>query len=270
MQNLDKGKLDLIEKAILEAGEYAIRMQSQVHRMKKMDGSILTEVDLEISHRILSLIEDLFPECAIVSEEEMTEEKTDAPFIFVLDPIDGTDVYSLGLPSFAIALGILDRNKRPVGAMIHAPRFGIGKPSLFVRLDPYEDLLVDGEKYTPIKKDRNSTQLTLGSKSHKEFDFSSFHGKIRTFGSSVLHLLLPAIIHEFKGAVIEPCFVWDISSSHAVLLKAGQDIKYADGEDFIYTDEFIWRKVPFKKSIFAGEENIIKELGMELQSTDNH
>ena len=265
MQKLDKKKLDSIEDAIRDAGEYAVKMQSHVHRSHKKDGSILTEVDLEISHRILSRISQLFPECAIVSEEEITVEKDDAPYTFVLDPIDGTDVYSLGLPSFAIALGILDENKHPVGAMINAPRFGIAKPSLFVRLDPDEPLLVDGEEFTPEIKNDVKAQITMGSKSHKVFDFSSFSGKIRTFGSSVLHLLLPALIKEFKGAVIEPCFVWDISSSHAILKKCGMDIKYIDGEDFEYTKDFIWKKVPFKMPIYAGSDEFINEISKELK-----
>ena len=127
MQGLDIKKLDILENAIRDAGAYAKQMQSKVHRSYKADGSVLTEVDLEISHRILSLLQNLFPDCGIISEEETTERKEDAEYTFVLDPIDGTDVYSQGLPTFAIGLGILDKERRPVGAMISAPRFGIGK-----------------------------------------------------------------------------------------------------------------------------------------------
>ena len=264
MHELDTKKLDILEKEMKEAGEYARIMQSHVSRMKKKDGSILTEVDLEISHRILSLISKLFPECAIVSEEETTEEKKDAPFTFVLDPIDGTDVYSLGLPSFAIALGILDDKKRPVGAMINAPRFGIGKDSLFVCLDPGKQIMVDGEEYIYQKENEPVIQITMGSKSHKLFDYRLFKGKIRTFGSSILHLLLPALMPNIKAAVVEPCFVWDITSAHAILLKTGQDIKYIDGEKFEYTDQFIWNKITFKKAIFAGSDEEIEKLQKEL------
>lgn len=260
MQTLDKEKLDILENEIKECGKYATLMQKNVSRMKKSDGSILTEVDLNISHRILSLIAKLFPECAIVSEEEMTEHKKDAPFTFILDPIDGTDVYSLGLPSFAIALGILDKDKTPVGAIINAPRFGIAKESLSVRLDPYGELYVDGEKFEFRKVENEIMQVTMGSKSQKSFDMTNFNGKIRTFGSSVLHLLLPAIIPEMKAAVIEPCFVWDISSSNAVLNHVGKHIEYADGEKFEYTESFIWDKKPFKMPIFAGDDEDIAKL----------
>ena len=260
MQTLDKEKLDILENAIKECGVYATEMQKNVHRMKKSDGSILTEVDLNISHKILSLVANLFPECAIVSEEEMTEEKKDAPFTFILDPIDGTDVYSLGLPSFAIALGILDKNKTPVGAMINAPRFGIAKESLFVRLDPYGDLYVDGEKFQYHKQANEKAQVTMGSKSQKVFDLISFDGKIRTFGSSILHLLLPALIPEIKAAIVEPCFVWDITSANAVLNHVGKHIEYANGDKFEYTDSFIWEKIPFKMPIFAGYDEDIAKL----------
>ena len=265
MQGMNKNNLDILEKTIIECGEYATRMQSHVHRSHKKDGSILTEVDLEISRRILTKINELFPDCAVISEEETTEEKYNAPFTFVLDPIDGTDVYSLGLPSFAIALAILDKDKNPVGAMIDAPRFGIAKPSLFVRLDPNGQLIVDGSEFVPEEKSNDKEQITMGSKSHKVFDFSLFHGKIRTFGSSVIHLLLPSLIKQFKGAVIEPCFVWDIAASHAIAKKCGLDIKYINGDDFVCTNDFIWKKKPFKMPIYAGSDEYIKELSEELK-----
>lgn len=260
MQTLDKEKLDILEREIKKCGLYAKEMQKSVQRMKKSDGSILTEVDLNISHKILSLVAELFPKCAIVSEEEMTEHKKDAPFTFILDPIDGTDVFSLGLPSFAIALGILDKDKKPVGAMINAPRFGIAKDSLFVRLDPYGDLYVDGEKFEYQKQALEKAQITMGSKSQKIFDLSAFDGKIRTFGSSILHLLLPALIPEIKLAVVEPCFVWDIASANAVLNHVGKHIEYVNGDSFEYTDRFIWEKIPFKMPIFAGDDEDIMAL----------
>lgn len=260
MQGLDIKKLDILENAIRDAGAYAKQMQSKVHRSYKADGSVLTEVDLEISHRILSLLQNLFPDCGIISEEETTERKEDAEYTFVLDPIDGTDVYSQGLPTFAIGLGILDKERRPVGAMISAPRFGIGKDELFIRLDPGSELYVDGELFKMEGNKDRISQITMGSKGQKWMDFTSFNGKVRTLGSSIIHLVCPALFPSFQACVNQPCYIWDIASAHAVLLKVGMDIVYADGSEFIYDDSFVIDKKPFKMTIYAGSEKAREEL----------
>lgn len=260
MQGLDIKKLDLLEEAIKAAGEYAKEMQSKVHRSYKEDGSVLTEVDIEISHKILALIQELFPECGIISEEETTEKKEDAEYTFVLDPIDGTDVYSQGLPTFAIGLGILDRNRKPVGAMISAPRFGIGRDSLFIRLDPGKELYVDGERFVLEGNKDEVKQITMGSKGQKWMDFSAFNGKVRTLGSSIIHLICPVVFPSFQACVNQPCFVWDVTSAHAVLLHFGMDLEYADGKPFEYDDSFVIEKKPFRTTIYAGTEKAREEL----------
>lgn len=260
MQELDKRKLDILEEAIKAAGDYAKEMQSKVHRSYKEDGSVLTEVDIEISHRILSIIQELFPECGIISEEETTERNENAEYTFVLDPIDGTDVYSQGLPTFAIGLGILDRNRKPVGAMISAPRFGIGKESLFIRLDPGKDVYVDGVKFETEGNKDEIKQITMGSKGQKWMDFDNFKGKVRTFGSSIIHLVCPVVFSSFQACVNQPCFVWDITSAHAILLHFGMDIVYADGKPFEYDDAFVIEKKPFRMTIYAGTEKAREEL----------
>lgn len=264
MQILDKNKLDLLEAAIIDAGNYAVEMQSHVHRFFKEDGSVLTEVDTEISHRIISTISELFPDCGIISEEEFTERKEDADYIFVLDPIDGTDVFSQGLPTFAVSLGILDKNRKPVGAMINAPRFGIGKPGLFIRLDPFGKLFVDGEEFH-IKSNKDIIhQITMSSKGQKAMDFSDFRGKTRILGSTILHLVCPVVLEDFQGSVTQPCFVWDVASAHAVLLWAGMDMEHADGKPFEYDDEFVIERRPFKTPVYAGSEYVRNELKRTL------
>ncbi|HAF85345.1 MAG TPA: inositol monophosphatase, partial [Sphaerochaeta sp.] len=113
---LDSKKLDILAKAVEDAGLYAKERQREIHRAYKTDGSVITETDLSISKRILSVVSSLFPEANIISEETLTTFSLEAPYTFVLDPIDGTDVYSQGLPSWAVALGVLDKDRKPVGA----------------------------------------------------------------------------------------------------------------------------------------------------------
>ena len=254
MFELDSQKMDKLALTIQECGSLAKERQGYIHRSFKDDGSVLTETDLEISRIVQAKVEELFSECTFISEEFPNVRKENAPYLFVLDPIDGTDVYSQGLPSFAVSLGILDSNLEPVGAMISCPRFGVGKESLFVRLDPGKELLVDGEPIT-VEGDKDEVkQIVVGSNAARRMDFSSFRGKTRCFGSSIIHLLCPVLFSAIQASVVPPCFVWDITSAHAVLRHVGMDIDFADGERFTYTEEFVYEKKKFRMDIFAGSE----------------
>lgn len=130
-------RYDRLAKCIEEMADYACETQHEVVRTYKDDGSVLTNTDLYISSTICDVIRTLFPEANIVTEESLNEFDDHAEMTFVLDPIDGTDVYSQGSPAWCISLGILDRNHKCVGAMVNAPRFGLSRDQgLFFRQDP--------------------------------------------------------------------------------------------------------------------------------------
>ena len=261
---LEREKLDILAAAVKKAGLYAKEQQAKIHRSYKKDGSVITETDLAISKRILSLISNLFPEANIISEETLTPYRADAPCTFVLDPIDGTDVYSQGLPSWAVALGVLDNNRKPVGAYISAPRWGIGTEDLFVRLDPGGSLLINDELYESTGGKDHPYQITMGSNGQKLMDFSHFEGKVRIFGSSIIHMLCPVIYDHFQGCVNQSCYLWDIVASHAVLLSSGMDIQYVDGQPFVYDDALVLDRKPFPLSFYAGTPACIEEMKRQL------
>lgn len=262
--SLDKKKLDLLADTVRSMGALAKEKQAHVQRNYKDDGSVLTDVDLEISSIIQDRVNDLFPECTFVCEETPCVVKPSAPYTFVLDPIDGTDVFSQGLPSFAVALGVLDRSHNPVGAYISCPRFGRAKEELFIRLDPEGKLYVDDEEFT-LKEEKDIVdQVTMGSNGLDNMDFSKYEGKVRVFGSAIIHLISPVIFPNIEACVNQPCYVWDITASHAVLKAVGMDIVYCDGKPFEYTNEFIYHKTKFRYDIYAGTPKGIEFLKTHL------
>lgn len=250
----DKERFDRLYESVLECGLISKKRQSSVNRSIKEDGSPVTEADLEISHILIGKIRELFPDEWIISEEEEVKNSDLYRYIFAIDPIDGTDVYSQGLPSYAVSVGVLNRGLEPVGAFISCPRFGIAKDALNVRLDPDGELYIDGEILRKREEKNSSMQLTMGSKCFKNLSFSTFKGKVRTFGSTIIHLLLPAIMPSFIGALSEPCYLWDILSSHAVLRHLGMDILYINGEKFEYTEDFVFKRKRFLYPIIAADD----------------
>lgn len=258
--NLDTEKLSIIAAAVEEAGRIAFEKQHEIHRSFKHDGSVITEADITISHKLTALIKELFPEAGILSEEEELPPKKDAEWTFVLDPIDGTDVYSQGLPAFAVSLGILDSERRPVGAYIAAPRFGVASESLFIRMNPGTEPLLNGEHIELTGDKEKVTEITMGSKAYRYLDFSRFDAKIRILGSTILHLLTLVLFPAMEGSIVFPCYAWDIASSHAVIRHFGMDLSYGDGALLSYTDEMIYERKPFRSALYAGTGKVRDEL----------
>ncbi len=241
--DIDWTKLDLLEKKIVEMAGWAVEKQRSLHVEYKADNSPVTEVDLAVSHEIVSLIRKLYPGCGIITEEEEVENRSPSPFTFVLDPIDGTDMYSQGLPSFCIALGILDSAFKPVGAVIAAPRFGRGTDEgLVVTLKPGGRPLINGKPLTVPERDGAIHQITLSSSLVREIDFSDYRGKVRIFGSQILQILAPALFMNISASIDEPCFIWDYCASHAVLLSLGMDLYTPSLTPFRYSSSFLSRR----------------------------
>ena len=266
--SLDLNKLEKLYTFIIDLTRYARARQKKVKRHFKSDGSVLTEIDLYISNEISKKIKELFPEANVISEEEESPFDGEKPFTFILDPIDGTDVYSQGMPAFAISLGILNQEHQPVGAMISLPRFGVGCETLNLRMDPYEDAYINGEKFVPYNEKNEARQVTMGSKGMLELDFSRFTGKVRVLGSTIIHILAPLIFNAVDGVVVQRCFAWDIVSAHAVMKHYGMDLADKNGSVFSYTDSFIFDKTPLDRILYGGtaktREILVKALPLKF------
>lgn len=80
-------------------------------------------------------IREKFPDHNILSEEGGAEGRTDSPFTWVLDPLDGTSNYMNGLPIFASSIGVL-WNRLPVVGSIYVPISHLANEGVYhARLD---------------------------------------------------------------------------------------------------------------------------------------
>jgi myo-inositol-1(or 4)-monophosphatase len=79
----------------------------------------VTAADRAAENTMRALIKRSFPEHGIVGEE-YGNEGTDAEYVWVLDPIDGTKSFISGMPAWG-SLIALTRNGIPVYGMMHQP-----------------------------------------------------------------------------------------------------------------------------------------------------
>lgn len=78
----------------------------------KDDDSPVTRADRDAEAAMRTLINEAFPEHGILGEEHGAE-RTDAEYVWVLDPIDGTRAFINGIPLFATLIALL-RDGDPV------------------------------------------------------------------------------------------------------------------------------------------------------------
>ncbi len=199
----------------------------------KGDGSRVTPVDIAISEAIQAAIEGEFPGDQFFSEE-LT--RADAPipvtsrFCWVLDPIDGTNNFALGIPYCAISLALLEDGMPVYGVVYDYARRCLmhGGPAFGC---------FDNDKPVKVKSSPVDHQSLLGFHSPHEKRYASDAAilierfKIRGLGSSTLHLAYVAA-GLFDGTVDHNVKVWDIAASVALCLGAGGELRYLNTELF--------------------------------------
>ncbi len=85
----------------------------------KADASPVTIADRGAEELLRQLIAKKFPAHGIIGEE-MGNERSDATFVWVLDPIDGTKSFISGVPLFGTLIALLHEGQ-PVLSCIHQP-----------------------------------------------------------------------------------------------------------------------------------------------------
>ena len=112
--------LDVAVEAALTGGRCALRyFNAGVAVEWKADGSPLTAADRESEAEIRRVIARVFPDHAILGEEEGETAGT-APVRWIIDPLDGTRTFVRGVPLFGTLVGVEVRDE-PVVGVIHLP-----------------------------------------------------------------------------------------------------------------------------------------------------
>jgi myo-inositol-1(or 4)-monophosphatase len=79
----------------------------------------VTAADRTAETAMRALIRENFPEHGIIGEE-YGNERADAEYVWVLDPIDGTKSFIAGMPAWGTLIALM-RNRVPVYGMMHQP-----------------------------------------------------------------------------------------------------------------------------------------------------
>jgi histidinol phosphatase-like enzyme (inositol monophosphatase family) len=112
--------LDFAVSIAREAGGITQRyFKGPLHPERKADNSLVTIADRETEQYLRASIEQAFPDDAVLGEEEGTRPGT-SKRRWIIDPIDGTYSFVLGVPLYAVLIG-LEIDAEPILGVVNLP-----------------------------------------------------------------------------------------------------------------------------------------------------
>jgi myo-inositol-1(or 4)-monophosphatase len=196
----------------------------------KSDGTRVTAVDIAISENIFRELGARFPEDQCFSEELAD---TDGPipvvsrFSWVLDPIDGTNNFALGIPHCAISLGLLEHGEPVYGVVYDVSRRTrmCGGPGFGMH---------DGDRRAHVTTQMPHRESIIGLHSPHDkslvplADRVMANFKIRGLGSASLHLAYVAA-GLLDGTVDYNVKIWDLAAAIPMCRAAGGVVEFLNG-----------------------------------------
>jgi myo-inositol-1(or 4)-monophosphatase len=229
-----KHRVNAARVAVRSQVEFFNKLRGQVASDWKADETRVTFADFAISEKILTELGRDFPGDQFLSEESvLPDEKVsvESRYLWILDPIDGTNNYALGMPSCAISLALL-KDGDPVYGFIYD-----GSSDQMLEGGPGKGIRIDGRKYSPPQRDfdRKSGIVAVhfplhGGRSGMLTELLEGY-RLRSLGSAALHLAYVAL-GRIDGSLDEKVQIWDIAAAICLLLAAGMEIRFLDASPF--------------------------------------
>ena len=242
--------------------------------MDKGSQGLATEADLLSEKFVMDQIKKAYPSHKILSEEDSfakelrLEATDDEHYMWLIDPLDGTNNFYNRVPFFCVSLALNKGSQTLVGVVYNPVSCELfysirGKGAYMVRLIGEEEVKI--KLKTPKKKKYFKEALLSANLSSKrvERDLLKTFPEVRAmrrFGSAALELCYVAagMLDAYWEYSLKP---WDMGAGGLICEEAGAKISTIKGE--VYH--------PFCKSVVAADPalhaSLLKILGMKTKIT---
>ncbi|MHB8576928.1 MAG: inositol monophosphatase family protein [Dehalococcoidia bacterium] len=212
-----------------EAGEHlAAHARGSLHIEYKGNGTAnpVSEADREAEEYLYRSVTERFPGHAVIGEEGRDPGPDGAPFVWVVDPLDGTTNYLNGLALWCVSVGVLWHGV-PVAGAIWAPLGIDGRPALFLSRKGGGATVNGRPMHVSATIEPPPSRLAALPASYqneigKRKEYRA-RGEPRTLGTIALELALTAC-----GALQFSAFwiprIWDVAAGVSLILESGGGI----------------------------------------------
>lgn len=250
--------LAFAEKLAVETGKHLLGFFSPngTDTIVKEDFSVVTDADLSADKLIAESIQDSFPGDYLISEELQPSIGDSGGPIWVVDPVDGTTNFSLGMPIWGVSIARLIDGWPSIG-VIYFPVLD----ELFTAQQG-SGAFLNGKKIStqgPISGQPNSF-FSCCTRTHRHYDIS-IRFKTRILGSACYSICAVARGMAVVGFEATPK-IWDLAASWLILEEAGGTIESINGsQPFPVGSNLDYRKISFPILSGADSELVSKARG---------
>ncbi len=258
----NKSDMEMVKNWCRETGKYQMenfeREISVSSKSEKID--LVSEVDKKSENMLVEKINKAFPGHAILAEEGSGKDES-SPFLWVVDPLDGTVNYVNGLPIFSISMAFFEGDRAeaavvylPVSDTFYTARRGESSyrdgNKLAVSGENDLSASIVGTGFPYDHQDENRDVLEYFSRVLPRV------GGIRRLGSAVYDLCLVAegTLEAFWEVRLNP---WDVAAGALIVREAGGKVTDFSGDKVSLSGQ----------EVLAGSEALHGEL-LKLLSRD--
>ena len=191
----------------------------------KSDGSVVTDVDRKVEALFRHWIQSYYPDHRILGEEYgiiAGKCGTDSP-VWIIDPIDGTESFSMNLPTYAISLACYSGSKC-LYAIVALPF--VGKV-----LEYYADSVYLNGTLLKVA-DLPLTSLLVSSNFHKHFTIKERNWGTRCLGSFCFHASY-LLMGMCKAVLVNKATAWDLAGLYPMLKNYGFCLFDGSGDEIL-------------------------------------
>lgn len=255
-----KEVLNHVKEVVIQASNDILKNSSGAKADIKGQGDWITKNDLLMERYIKAALKKAFPQDAFIGEEENHQVLGNIR-TWVLDPIDGTINYALGLPQYGVQLALLE-NKKPVFSLIYLPALN--------RLYHTQG----GKAYLNGAKISLNTEKKLSDGIITFGDFSKSNPSSRPYQIKLMEALMPhALKIRIHGAssydfamvasgeslahILFSKRIWELAPGQFLAESAGAKSYLIDGSKNNFEGFGL---------IIAGNEGIIREIAERMET----
>jgi myo-inositol-1(or 4)-monophosphatase len=226
-------ELEVAVKAACEAASIIRKIQDSDNwtaEQKEGGKGPLTEADLASNDLLIKLISEAFPNDAILSEETVDDpNRVNNDRCWIIDPLDGTREFTLGIPEFCVSVGFVYKGEAVVGALCN-PATGetiTGAKGIGVKLN---DSLACVTKHKQIP----GARFLVSRSEHKKgwFDQWKDEVELQPMGSVAWKLGLVAVGQAEATFTPKPRNEWDLCAGVACINAAGGHATNGAGDPY--------------------------------------
>ncbi len=228
-----------------------------VHIEAKADKSPVTEADMEINRMVIEKVKKNYPDYEVLAEEISTD-ISKSNQLFVVDPLDGTQMFAIGAPMFGFSAAVV-KDGRSVAGVLTNP---LAKRTLVAEYGKGAYLVQTNTRIRVSEKDTlDKAIVNSGWKDSRVSGLLHKNGARTPVVYSVCEAASLVAMGGFDGVIFTGHFPHDVAALKIVVEEAGGKVTNIFGDEQRY-DQNVRGAIISNSKLYKQLLEIVNESGI--------